>query len=120
MICDPPPAPRGELAPHALRSALPQVGPRLPLAEIRWARISLPSATRGHPRFGVSSPWPAASYRWSVSGGELLLEEDGVAWQLPASPGRYLLQVIADWGADGLAVDALVLVVDAEGGVTLA
>jgi hypothetical protein len=45
--------------------------------------------------------------------------DERVSWQPPAEPGRYLLQVIADWGQAGLAVDALVLVVEEDGSVTI-
>ena len=67
--------------------------------------------------FAADSLWPGATYRWSASGGRLVSIDDGVFWRLPARPGRYLLEVIADWGADGLAVDALVLTVDEQGRV---
>jgi hypothetical protein len=42
-----------------------------------------------------------------------------VTWQPPTEPGRYLLQVVADWGQAGLAVDALTLVVHDNGSVTV-
>jgi hypothetical protein len=42
-----------------------------------------------------------------------------VRWQPPAGPGRYLLQVVADWDYAGLAVDAVVLTVAAGDRVTV-
>ena len=42
-----------------------------------------------------------------------------MVWQPPAEPGRYLIQVVADWGRLGLAVDATVLVVQEDGRVSL-
>jgi hypothetical protein len=132
MICDPPPPP-----PQPGSGYVPGTGSesmvataRLPLAEIRTVRI-VPAgdppgsegphlAGSGEPgdrqavgtAFTAASPWPEATYRWSASGGVLLPGGDGVIWQLPGTAGRYLLQVVADWGADGLAVDALVVTVD--------
>lgn len=86
----------------------------LPLAEIRTVGIAwLDGLT-----FVAESPWPAARYRWSVSGGELVGEGERVVWQPPAQPGRYLLQVVADWGRSGVAVDAVVLTVEDDGTVT--
>jgi len=80
----------------------------LPLAEIREVRI----AWRGGLAFAAETLWPGARCAWSVSGGELSAAGQGVVWQPPAEPGRYLLQVVADWGAAGLAVDARVLTVE--------
>jgi hypothetical protein len=86
----------------------------LPLAEIRTVGIVwLDGLT-----FAAETPWPSARYRWSVSSGELVGEGEKVVWQPPAEPGRYLLQVVADWGRTGLAVDAVVLTVEEDGSVT--
>jgi hypothetical protein len=86
----------------------------LPLAEIRAVSIVRQAGLS----FAAETPWPDARYRWSVSGGTLVEAADGVTWQPPAVPGRYLLQVVADWGRTGLAVDAAVLVVEEDGRVT--
>ena len=88
---------------------------RLPLAEIRAVDIAWEDGLT----FGAETPWPGARYRWSVSGGTLSESDEGVIWQPPAEPGRYLLQVVADWGQAGLAVDALVLVVEEDGSVII-
>lgn len=89
----------------------------LPLAEIRTVSIAwLDGLT-----FAAESPWPSARYRWSVSGGTLAGEVyagEEVVWQPPTEPGRYLLQVVADWGRSGLAVDGVVLTVEDDGSVT--
>jgi hypothetical protein len=69
--------------------------------------------------FDAETPWPDARYRWSVSSGTLVEEGERVTWQPPAEPGRYLLQVVADWGQAGLAVDALTLVVEKDGSVII-
>jgi hypothetical protein len=69
--------------------------------------------------FGAETPWPDAHYRWSTSGGTLVGAGERVTWQPPTEPGRYLLQVVADWGQAGLAVDALTLVVHDNGSVTV-
>jgi hypothetical protein len=53
-----------------------------------------------------------------VSGGTRVEADGGVTWQPPTQPGRYLLQVVADWGRTGLAVDAAALVVEEDGRVT--
>ena len=95
----------------------------LPLAEIRTVSIFWDDGAPDSGdalAFEVESPWPGARYRWSASGG--ILEDGGnqVTWQPPDRAGRYLLQVVADWGSDGLAVDALVLVVGEDGSVTVA
>ena len=88
----------------------------LPLAEIRTVEI----IHGGNLTFAAESPWPGARWRWSVSGGTLAEEGEVVVWQPPAAPGRYLLQLVADWGRRGLAVDALVVVVDDGGGLAFA
>lgn len=67
--------------------------------------------------FSADTLWADARYRWSVSGGTLTDEGERVTWLPPDEPGRYLLQVVADWGADGLAVDAVTLVVQPDGTV---
>jgi hypothetical protein len=109
MICDPPPPP-----PSGGGSRL-ELEDRLPLAEIRTVDIVWEDGLT----FGAETPWPGARYRWSVSGGTLAGSGEGVVWQPPAEPGRYLLQVVADWGQAGLAVDALVLAVEEDGSVTI-
>ncbi len=86
----------------------------LPLAEIRTVDIVWQDGLT----FAAETPWPGARTRWSVSGGTLVETSGGVVWQPPVEPGRYLLQVVADWGRIGLAVDALVLVVGDDGSLT--
>jgi hypothetical protein len=108
MIYDPPPAPSSQRSqPSAALHG------SLPLAEIRTVMI-VPG--RGL-SFRAETPWPGAQWRWSVSGGTLQGRGSRVTWQPPAEPGRYLLQVAADWGATGLAVDARVLEVGLDGRV---
>jgi hypothetical protein len=128
MICDPAPAPQSQLplgdlpasaSAEVSAAARPAGVRRLPLAELRWVRIRPPAAGLAG-GFVADSPWPGAAYRWSVSGGLLSAAPGGVTWQAPARPGRYLLQVVADWGTDGLAVDALVLVVGPDGAAAVA
>jgi hypothetical protein len=87
----------------------------LPLAEIRTVDITWHDGLT----FGAEAPWPDARYRWSASGGTLVEDGERVTWQPPAEPGRYLLQVVADWGQVGLAVDALTLTVEEDGSVTV-
>ena len=48
----------------------------------------------------------------------LATDGERAAWQPPSQAGRYLVQVAADWGRDGLAVDAVVLVVADDGNVS--
>lgn len=109
LIFDPAPAPSSQ------RSQTAALGyEALPLAEIRTVTI-VPG--RGL-SFRAETPWPGAQWRWSVSSGTLRLRGARVTWQPPAEPGRYLLQVAADWGATGLAVDACVLEVGLDGRVT--
>ena len=93
----------------------------LPLAEIRTVDIVWEDIRSGASRltFAAETPWPGARYRWSASGGTLHERGERVVWQAPPKPGRYLLQVVADWGRTGLAVDSLVLIVEDEGRVTL-
>jgi hypothetical protein len=106
MICDPPPPPPRTATPAGEGRLDP-----LPLAEIRSVDI----LWQGGLAFDAESPWPGADYRWSVSGG-ILVEEGGcMVWQPPLEPGRYLLQVVADWGRTGLAIDAATLIVDEDG-----
>lgn len=85
----------------------------LPLAEIRTVDIFWDDGLT----FGADTPWPEARYRWSVSGGALIESDERVTWQPSAGPGRYLLQVVADWGQAGLAVDSLTLIVTDDGSV---
>jgi len=87
----------------------------LPLAEVRTVEI----VRQDRLTFAAATPWVGARYGWSVSGGTLVEEGEHVVWQPPAKPGRYLLQVVADWGRTGLAVDAVVLVVERDGRVTV-
>ena len=94
----------------------------LPLAEIRTvkiARVTAGSASAQEFAFAAASPWPDANYHWTVTKGALKESGPRVRWQPPAEPGRYLLQVIADWDYAGLAVDAVVLTVAADGRVTV-
>jgi hypothetical protein len=123
MIFDPPPEP-----PPAQGSRLerPKVvrggGAALPLAEIRTVSIYWDDdgdSTEGLV-FEAGSAWSGARYRWTASGGTLEEHGEQVTWQPPAEAGRYLLQIVADWDAAGLAVDALVLVVGNDGSVTVA
>jgi len=94
----------------------------LPLAEIRTVKIAQIAAAPVSVRrldFAAASPWPGADYNWRVSGGTLMQAGPRVSWQPPAASGRYLLQVVADWDYAGLAVDAVVLTVAADGRVTV-
>ena len=87
----------------------------LPLAEIRTVDILWDDSLT----FDVETSWENAQFKWSVSGGEMIEEEGGsVTWQPPEQPGRYLLQVVADWGRTGIAVDSMVLVVNEDESVT--
>ena len=117
----PPPAPDSSRVEHA--KVAKGSGAALPLAEIRTVSIYWDDEAGDSAEglvFEAGSPWPEASYRWSASGGTLDGDGERAAWQPPAEPGRYLLQVVADWDAAGLAVDALVLVVGDDGSVTVA
>jgi len=105
MIFDPPPPP----------ARAPASSDPLPLAEIRRVEI----VWRTGLTFAAETPWPGARWQWSASGGTLSERGDRVTWQPPAAPGRYLLQVVADWGRTGLAVDAVVLAVAEDGSVTV-
>ncbi len=111
VICDPAPPPFTP-KPETRRDV---TSPALPLAEIRMVEI----VWAGGLAFTAETPWPEANYRWSASGGELVEQGARVAWQPPADPGRYLLQVVADWGPMGVAVDSIVLAVYEDGSVML-
>ena len=94
----------------------------LPLAEIRTvkiAQIAAGAADSSGLGFAAASPWQDGDYQWRVSGGTLTGAGPRVHWQSPAEPGRYLLQVVADWDYAGIAVDAVVLTVTADGRVTV-
>lgn len=53
---------------------------------------------------------------WEVTGGELDTTTGHAArWTLPAKPGIYQAEVLLDYGADGVAFDALMLEVRDEG-----
>jgi hypothetical protein len=85
----------------------------LPLAEIRTVDILWGDDLT----FQVETPWPGARCRWSVTGGSLVGRDEQVTWEPPGEPGRYLLQLVADWGYEGLAVDSLVLTVNRDGSI---
>jgi hypothetical protein len=89
---------------------------QLPLAEIRAVKILWEEGLS----FRATSPWPDARWRWTASAGTLQEDGERVTWQPPAVAGRYLLQVVADWGPAGLAVDALVATVGQDGAIMLA
>jgi hypothetical protein len=142
MICDPPPPPArtptatttptatvtttvtpvaGNTGGSGQAATGDPAGRILPLAEIRSVQI----AWVGGLRFRAETPWSGAHLRWTVSGGALgesgpttAEAEEAVTWVPAAAPGRYLLQVVADWGPAGLAVDSVVLVTEADGSVT--
>jgi hypothetical protein len=126
MIFDPPPDP--PLAPDSRRIEPAGTGrvssAPLPLAEIRTVSIYWDDSPAEHEEglvFEAATPWQGARYRWTASGGALKAGDgERATWQPPDRPGRYLLQVVADWGATGMAVDALVLVVGVDGSVTVA
>lgn len=88
-------------------------GERLPLAEIRSVEIVWESGLD----FYAQSLWPEGQLQWTASGGTLAETDEVVTWQPPDEPGRYLIQVVADWGSAGLAVDSIVLVVGQDGSV---
>jgi len=90
-------------------------GNPLPLAEIRTVEIVWNDGWD----FAAETPWPEARLHWSASGGQLFETEDGITWQPPTEPGRYLLEVVADWGYAGLAVDALTLIIEPDGSAVL-
>ncbi len=96
-----------------LQQIEPESQAPLPLAEVRLVDIVWQDGLT----FAAETPWGDARYRWSVSGGTLIEDQGQVTWQPPAEPGRYLLQVVADWGQTGLAVDAAVLIVRPDGSV---
>jgi hypothetical protein len=83
----------------------------LPLAEIRMVTLIGDDDLV----FSAESDWHGAGLRWSVSGGSLVEDAGKMRWLPPAEPGRYLIQVVADWGWRGLAVDSAVLVVTPQG-----
>jgi hypothetical protein len=87
----------------------------LPLTEVRTVDIHWQEGLS----FTAETPWPGAHCGWTVSGGTLIDAGGRVTWRPPARAGRYLLQVVADWGPMGLAADALVLAVEDDGSVTL-
>ena len=106
-ICDPPPAPPATSGTPTKSSALP-----LPRRE----EVRIVQMAPGTLDFAVERPAPGGDVQWTVSGGALaVLPDDGVRWEPPDRPGRYLLQAVVDWGVDGLAVHSLVLTV-IEGG----
>ena len=105
MICDPPPPSPSQ------SSSAPSV---LLLAHGREARIV--QAAPGTLDFAVQRVTSGGDVQWTVSGGTLAaLPDDGVRWEPPRRPGRCLLQVVVDWGVEGLAMDSLVLPVTGEG-----
>jgi len=58
----------------------------------------------------------ANAYRvaWEVTGGELDASDAWrVQWTLPSTPGIYQAELLLDYGADGVAFDALMLEVTA-------
>ncbi len=105
MICDPPPP-------------SPTTGASRPTLPLTRREVRIVQTSPAGLDFAVARPLTGGNVQWTVSGGALAaLPGDGVRWAPPARPGRYLLQVVVDWGAEGLAVDSLVLTVTEDGWV---
>ncbi len=102
---------RFDVAAVEFKELEPQPVASLPLAEIRLVDIVWGDDLT----FKAETAWPDARYRWSATGGTLIESGDSATWQPPAESGRYLLQLVADWGIGGIAVDSLDLAVSAEG-----
>jgi hypothetical protein len=102
---------RFDVAAVEIREIEPVPLSSLPLAEIRVVDIVWGDDLT----FNAETAWPDAQYRWSVTGGKLIESAGFVTWQPPGESGRYLLQLVADWGVSGLAIDSLELAVSAEG-----
>ena len=102
---------RFDVATVEMKEIEPQPSASLPLAEIRVVDIVWGDDLT----FNAETAWPDARFRWSVTGGTLIDSAGSVTWQPPAESGRYLLQLVADWGVSGLAIDSLELAVSAEG-----
>ena len=118
MICDPPPPPNSDASsarPGQSQAPEGVVWDGLPLAEVRTVEIVWQNGFA----FAAETPWPGATLTWTATGGTLAAREAQVEWFPPTVPGRYQLQVVADWGARGLAVDAVVVEVEEDGSVVL-
>ncbi len=111
IICDPAPAP----SPAPPQSSTYRMHDALPLAEIRTVEI----VWSGGLTFQAQTPWSGARFVWSASEGRLIESGESVVWQPPAQPGHYLLQLIADWGPLGLAVDSITLRLQPDGRVMI-
>jgi hypothetical protein len=105
----------GDEATIEWREVSPSSRVRLPLEQFRQVEITW----REGFTFAAESGWKEARYYWSVSGGSLSETEDSVTWSPPREAGRYLLQVVADWGRRGLAIDHLILEVEEDGSVVI-
>lgn len=118
MICDPPPPPNSDASggrPGDAAEPASARGSTLPLAEVRTVEIVWQEGFT----FVAASLWDGAALTWTATGGSLFVRGNRATWQPPDRPGRHLLQVVADWGQRGLAVDAQVVVVEEDGSIYL-
>lgn len=118
MICDPPPPPNSDASggrPGDTTEPASALGSTLPLAEVRTVEIVWQKGFT----FVAASPWDGADLIWTATGGSLFVQGNRATWKPPDRPGRHLLQVVADWGPRGLAVDAQVVVVEEDGSIYL-
>lgn len=84
---------------------------RLPLAARQPAEIVVGARDGTTVELGARTRyWGLYEARWSATDGELD-RRDGprVRWTLPSQPGVYQLELLLDYGADGLALDTLLL-----------
>lgn len=84
---------------------------RLPLGARQSARIVVVSRRGRVVELQAQSAFTGhKTSRWRVSGGsQERLGEAGLRWELPAEPGIYQVQLVMDYGNEGLAFDALAL-----------
>ena len=81
----------------------------LPLAARQQARIILVGRDGHDVHLKATTPFRgAAVVRWSVTGGEIVSEEDArVHWRLPKAAGLYQAELVIDYGLSGLSFDSL-------------
>lgn len=89
-----------------------QIAPRnLPLAALHRASIELLHQDECKVELKAITTFKGPCYlSWTVTGGELFSEnQNRICWQLPKQRGFYQAQVVADFGPEGFAFDAITL-----------
>lgn len=83
---------------------------QLPLQARQRAEIVITQRNERTLYLEAQSPYKGdTTFEWEVTGGELVSDGHSARWQLPDRPGLYQIELVMDYGIDGLAFDSLTL-----------